>query len=109
YSLGLLLAELERTNDAIEQLTKAGELMPENSLVYYNLSLLFDKKKDHKNAEQILIKGLKKDENNENLFYALVYHYSNYGDPEKAKIILTKLVEQFPDNPQYLSLLQQLN
>ena len=109
YSLGLLLAELERTNDAIEQLTKASELMPENSLVYYNLSLLFDKKKDHKNAEQILIKGLKKDENNENLLYALVYHYSNYGDPEKAKIILTKLVLQFPDNPQYLSLLQQLN
>ena len=109
YSLALLLAELERTDEAIEQLKMATEKMPENIRVYYNLSLLYDKKQDHKNAEKILIQGLKIDNNNESLLYALAYHYLNFGQPKKAKNILMRLVEMYPDNPQYLSILQKLN
>ena len=42
YSLALLYAELNRTDDAIEQLKNASKLMPDNTRVYYNLSLLYN-------------------------------------------------------------------
>lgn len=109
YSLALLLAELNRIDEAIEMLKKANSIMPENIRVYYNLSLLYDKIQDHKNAEKILVKGLKIDANNESLLYALAYHYLNFDNPEKAKNILIRLVESYPNNPQYLNILQSLN
>tara|TARA_R110001583_G_scaffold195374_1_gene372361 strand:+ start:83 stop:2341 length:2259 start_codon:yes stop_codon:yes gene_type:complete len=109
YSLGLMYAELNQTNEAIAQLNKAVIKMQENTRVYYNLSLLYDKKNDQKNAENILVKGLKMDANNESILYALAYHYSKYGQANKAKNILTRLVQLYPNNPQYAIFLKQLN
>ena len=43
------------------------------------------------------------------LVFQLAYHYLNFDNPEKAKNILIKLVELYPNNPQYLNILQSLN
>jgi len=109
YSLGLLYAELERTDEAIEQMQKATSLMPENIRVYYNLSLLFDKKQAALKAEKTLLNGLKIDSKNESLLYALVYHYYNNGDIERAKNTLKKLIQLYPDNVQYKRLMRSLD
>lgn len=109
YSLGLLYAELNRTNEAIKQIQKANTLMPENIRVYYNLSLLYEKNQETVKAEKILLKGLKIDPKNESLLYTLAYHYSNNGEFEKAKITILKLVQLYRNNAQYQNFLQGLN
>ena len=109
YSLGLLYAELNRIDEAIIQMQNAANHMPTNTRIYYNLGLLYGKKQDYKNAEKTLVNGLKIDANNESLLYALAHHYSNTNQGEKAINILTKLIELYPNNSQYLSFLRQLN
>ncbi|MBJ7882908.1 tetratricopeptide repeat protein [Gelidibacter salicanalis] len=109
YSLGLLYAELNRTEEAIEYMEQAMRVMPENIRVYYNLSLLFDKNKDVSKAEITLLDGLKKDGTNESLLYALSFHYYNNKEIEKAKKILKKLVQLYPANDEYKRFLQNLN
>ncbi|WP_152286111.1 tetratricopeptide repeat protein [Flavicella marina] len=109
YSYGLLLAELQRTKDAIQQLELATKYMPDNERVYYNLSLLYSGIKDAKNAEKSILRGLKKLPKNENLLYLLAYHYANNGEKQKAKNIALQLVQLFPNNAQYFTFLQQLN
>ena len=108
YSLALLYGELNRVDDAINQLKKAVRIMPKNIRVYYNLGLLYDKKQDFKNAEKSFISGLKVDANNESLLYALAYIYSKSNQKEKAKNIVKRLVDLYPNNQQYKSFLNQL-
>lgn len=109
YSYALLLAELNRTDDAIKQLLLAIKYMPNNTRSYYNLSLLYDKKDDFKNAESIVVKGLKIAPQNESLLYILAYLYSKNNQKEKAKNIATLLVQLFPNNTDYRGMLNQLN
>ncbi|MEP2432830.1 MAG: tetratricopeptide repeat protein, partial [Polaribacter sp.] len=108
YSLALLYAEINRVDDAIIQLKKATKIMPENIRVYYNLGLLYDKKQDYKNAEKSIVSGLKFDSNNEGLLYVLAYVYSKSDQKTKAKNIVRKLIDLYPDNQQYRSFLNQL-
>ncbi len=108
YSLALLLAEQNRTDEAIVALKKAQVKMPENIRVYYNLSLLYDKKGDKVNAEKILYEGLKIDKNNESLLYALAYQFYTKEKYKKAKTIIEKLIKTHPENPQYMRFLDEL-
>ncbi|WP_242093295.1 tetratricopeptide repeat protein [Aestuariivivens sediminicola] len=109
YSYGLLLAELNRIEEAIYQMDQAITLMPENLRVYYNLSLLYDKMNDLDNAEAIAVKGLKKNPQEESLLYILAYIYSKGNQPDKAKNIAQRLVELYPGNSNYRALYNQLN
>ena len=109
YSYGLLLAELKRTDDAIEQLELATIYMSDNPRAYYNLSLLYDGIQNKNKAESTIIRGLKALPQNESLLYLLAYHYANNNQKEKAKNIALQLVELFPNNSQYFTFLQQLN
>ena len=109
YSYGLLLAELNRTEDAIKQMILAIKYMPENIRPYYNLSLMYDKMNDFKKAEEIVVKGLKKAPQNESLLYNLAYLYSKNNQVAKAKNIAIRLVELFPNNTNYRTFLNQLN
>ena len=83
--------------------------MPENTRPYYNISLLYDKVNDLKNAELSTLKGLKKDPNNEDLLYMLAYIYSKDNKIEKAKEVVENLVELYPNNSNYSNFLNQLN
>lgn len=109
YSYGLLLAELNRTEEAVKQMLLAIKYMPENIRPYYNLSLLYDKLNDFKNAEAVIVKGLKKAPQNEGLLYNLAYLYSKNNQPAKAKNIVVRLVEMFPNNTNYRTFLNQLS
>ena len=84
-------------------------LMPENIRVYYNLGLLYDKNHQPKKAEKTFLDALKIEPENESLLYALVYHYYNNGEIEKAKNNLKTLTQLYPNNAQYQNLLQSLN
>lgn len=109
YSYALLLAELNRTDDAIKQLTLAIKFMPENTRSYYNLSLLYDKKGDFKKAEDAAVRGLKIAPQNESLLYILAYLYNKNNQKEKAKNIAKRLVELYPNNPDYKTLKNQIS
>jgi len=109
YSYSLLLAELNRTEEAIESIKKAIIYMPKNIRCYYNLSLLYDKINKFKDAEQTLIDGLKIDPYNEDLLYTLAYLYSKHNDNTKAKTIVSELLELNPQNTQYINFYNQLN
>jgi len=109
YSYALLLAELNRTEDAIATLKKAIIYMPQNMRCYYNLSLLYDKINNFKDAEKTLIDGLKIDAENEDLLYILAYLYSKNNDNNKARTIVSKLLELNPQNTKYINFYSQLN
>jgi len=108
YSLALLLAEQNRIDEAIIQLKKAQDKMPENIRVYYNLSLLYNKKGDAINAEKILYQGLKIENDNESLLYALAYQFYTTGKYDQSKNVINKLIKEYPRNPQYVRFLEQL-
>ena len=109
YSYGLLLAELNRVDEAIKQMHLAIKHGPENIRFYYNLSLLYDKENNLKQAENIAAKGLKLDSNNESLLYVLAYIYNKGNQKNKARNVAAKLVQLFPDNAQYAGFYNQLN
>ena len=109
YSYSLLLAELNRTEDAIEIIKKAILYMPNNIRCYYNLSLLYDKMNNFKAAEKALVSGLKIDSKNESLLYTLAYIYSKNKDIDKAKNITSRLLEINPQNTQYINFYKTLN
>lgn len=109
FSLGLLLAEVERIGEAIEQLEKAIDYMPQNIRVFYNLCLLYDKINEPEKAKKTVLKGLEVAPENDSLLYLLAYLYSKDGEVEKAKYLAAKLVEMYPGNSQYATFLQQLD
>lgn len=108
YSLALMYAELNRVDDVIAQLKIAVKKMPENVRVYYNLGLLYTKKQDYKSAEKAIISGLKVAKNNESLLYVLAYVYSKSDQKEKAKNIVKRLIELYPNKQQYRNFLSKL-
>ena len=68
----------------------------------------YKKNEDNLNAEKTLLNGLKIDVNNESLLYALAFQYSKLNQIEKAKTVLIKLVQLYPNNRDYQSFLQQI-
>lgn len=108
YSYSLLLAELNRTEDAIANIKKAIVYMPQNIRCYYNLGLLYDKMNNFKEAEKALVNGLKIESQNESLLYTLAYLYSKNNDVEKAKNITSRLLEINPQNTQYINFYNRL-
>jgi tetratricopeptide (TPR) repeat protein len=109
YSYSLLLAELNRAEEAIEQMHFAIKYMPDSIRFYYNLSLLYDKVNNLAKAESTAAKGLKLDPNNESLLYVLAYIYNKGNQKDKAKNIAARLVQLYPSNTQYASFYNQLN
>lgn len=109
YAYSLLLAEQNKIEQAINQIDIAIRYMPENIRFYYNLGLLYDKTNNFKKAEYTIVKGLKIAPQNESLLYVLAYLYQKNNKIDKAKNIVQTLVSLYPNNPQYSSMLNQLN
>lgn len=83
--------------------------MPENIRIYYSSSLLYDKKDNILNAEKTLLNGLKIDTNDESLPYVLAFHYSTAIQLEKARKTVIKLVQLYPNNPNYANFIKKLS
>ncbi len=108
YSLALLLAELERIDDAIIEMENAYKLMPSNVKVIYNLSLLHEKKGNIRKAEKTLIEGLKFNPENEDLLYALSFHYLTHKQKQEALKFTRKIIKLYPNKPVYQNLMNKV-
>ena len=108
YSLGLLLAESGRMNDAVkmlrqasENLHQAGDRETTRNRVRYNLSLLFMQLGHSEEAEKELSALVQAEPRNVDFLYALVTLYSQQRSVAKAMPLLDRLIEIQPDNSQW--------
>ncbi|NJB81266.1 tetratricopeptide repeat protein [Wenyingzhuangia aestuarii] len=108
FDYGLLLNELGRPKEAIEQLKKALEFMPDNDRIVYNLALLHFKNNQTSNAISVLKTQLKRSANNTDLIYLLAYIYHQNKQIKLAKDQVEKLLQLDPNNQQYQQFYQAL-
>ncbi|WP_369048615.1 tetratricopeptide repeat protein [Tenacibaculum sp. UWU-22] len=108
YSYALLLSELNRTNEAIAQIKKAIQYMPDNIRLYYNLGLMYTKVNNYAQAKITVKKGLEKSPQNGDLLYILAYTYFKNKEYENAKKTAEKLVQLYPNNQSYINFYNQL-
>ena len=98
YSLGLLLAEMKKYEQAAVYLEKAAAGMPERGRVHYNLGLLLQRLGKDIKAEAALLKALKLDDNNINYLHALADFYLKNGQFQKAEIVVQQILSKHPSN-----------
>ncbi|MDR2171900.1 MAG: tetratricopeptide repeat protein [Planctomycetaceae bacterium] len=129
YSLGLLLAELGKFDDAIKMLKKATENFekttatttattnPSTQIIIesatqksiknragYNLSLLLINMKRYQEAENELEKIIIAEPKNTTFLYALLVLHLQKNEKQKAKKIIEKLIKLEPQNPLWKNL-----
>lgn len=109
YNYGLLLNELGRPKEAMEQLEKGLEYMPENDRIAYNLALLYFQNTQVNKATSLLDIQLKRNPNNTDLIYLMAYIYNESQQKEMAKKYAKQLLEIEPNNQQYIQFYQVLN
>jgi len=56
----------------------------------------------------VLISGIKLYPKNEELLYALAFHYSNQSQKQKGLAIINKLIKISPQNSHYKSLMDKI-
>jgi tetratricopeptide (TPR) repeat protein len=99
YSLGLLLAEMKKYDQAAIYLGKAAKGMPEHARVHYNLGLLLQYLQIDEKAEQALVKALEIDPNSMEYLYALTEFYLKRKKYQKAKDMAQKMIAKHPNEP----------
>jgi len=99
YSLGLLLAEMKKYDQAAMVLEKAAKGMPKHARVHYNLGLLCQYLKRDEKAEQALLKALEIDPNSMEYLYALADFYLKREQFQKAKNMAQQMVMKHPNEP----------
>ena len=109
YSLGLLLVEKNKLNDAVRYLKIAADQMPERARIQYNLGLLLQSQNQLAEAETCLLLAFKIEPDNMDYLYALAIHYINRQMPLKAKSFAEKMVEINPQLPIGNELLNAIN
>ena len=97
YSLGLLLAEMKKYDQAAMYLEKAAKSMPEHARVHYNLGLLFQYLQRDEKAERALLKALEIDPNSMENLYALADFYLKREQFQKAKDMAQQMVVKHPN------------
>lgn len=108
YSLGLLLAELQRSEDAVTMLRQAsknletatGQTATRNR-VRYNLGLLLLQLKRHNEAEKELSDVIRSEPQNISFLYALTVSYLQRNATSQALAILDRIIKLDPKNPQW--------
>jgi tetratricopeptide (TPR) repeat protein/Zn finger protein HypA/HybF involved in hydrogenase expression len=105
YSLGLLQVEMQKYDEAIENLQMASLKDPMNSRINYNLGLLHLQLSNNGEAEKQLKKAIEKESGNFDYQYALAHFYVTSSQFNKAKRQLSTLKKQFPNDVN----VQQLN
>ena len=107
YSLGLLLAEMKKYKDAESYLSKAAAGMAYGRAHYNHGQVLLVLNQPGK-AEKALLAALSLEPQEQEFFVALVDYYLKSGQPEKARILATDIVNQFPGHSAARELLQYL-
>jgi len=97
YSLGLLLAEMGKTEEALRYLERAANGMPEHPRIQYNLGLLLQALKRDSQAEAALQKALSLDPANMDYLYAMADFYIKRNRLAEAKKVAERMVAAHPD------------
>lgn len=105
-SLGLLYAEINKTDSAIFYLNECTRINTQNVGAYYNKGLLYQQQKQFAKAERSFLEGLKNNVDNERLLYATAYLYLKLEKKMQARQYAEKLVKMYPNRQEYLQLLQ---
>jgi tetratricopeptide (TPR) repeat protein len=106
YSLGLLLAERNKYEDAVEFLGKAAKGMPNRTRVHYNLGLLLQQLGQLDEAETALQRALEIEPDTMDYLHAMADHYLRRGQLQAAGRIAQRMIVKHPGNPLGQSILK---
>ena len=106
YSLGLLLVERKKYQDAVKYLRKAANGMPNRARIHYNLGLLLQQVGQWDEAEITLRQALKLDPDAMDYLHAMADHYLRRGHLEAAARISERMVVTHPNNPLGIRILE---
>jgi predicted CXXCH cytochrome family protein len=109
YSLGLLLAEEQRFEQAAEALDDAAKRLPKRLRVHYNHGLTLQHLGRMSDAEQALQKAYWLDRNHSEVLQALVILHAQQQQWQQAYPYAQQLAEQYPDVPQVQDMLEEIN
>ena len=98
YSLGLLLVEQKKHDDALQYLMKAAAGMPQRARVHYNLGLLLQQLKRPIEAEKSLLRALEIEPDSLKYLYALADHYIKRRKIKDARRIAKLMISKHPSN-----------
>ena len=108
YSLGLLLAEDKRLEDAAEILAKAAELLPNRARVLYNYSLTLQHLNRREEGLKILLKAYTANALDPDIVNALAIYYVQEENWQRAHVYARKLVKITRGNPKARQFEQQI-
>lgn len=108
YSLGLLLAEMNKYNDAEYYLGQAASGMNYDR-AYYNHGQVLLYLNRHQEGEQALLKALQLDPQQQDFFAALVTHYSRTRQTEKMRSLAASVLQVIPDHKGAMQLMNILD
>ena len=91
YSLGLLLAEKKKYEEAAHFLAAAAGGMPGHARVHYNLGVLLDYLGKDLEAEKALLRTLELEPANINFLTATAQYYMKRKQYEKANILADRI------------------
>lgn len=106
YSLGLLQAEMQKYDEAIENLETAASLIPENNRIKLNLFKLLSFKQNYSEAMEVLDRCIVTEPENAEYLLAKVELLIKLNRLEEAKKIAKKVLEIYPEYPDKNLLLQ---
>ncbi|MBW1785256.1 MAG: tetratricopeptide repeat protein [Deltaproteobacteria bacterium] len=98
YSLGLLLAEREKYEEAVHYLERAAKGMPRHARAHYNLGLLRQYLGNDAGAEISLRQALEVEPASMDFLYALADFYLKRGRLEQAEAVGKMMIEKHPQN-----------
>jgi len=101
-----------RAQSALEALTKAYDIEPDNKQIIHSLGDMYDKMRDFENAETLFLKILEMEPTNMDNYYVVANFYKRYAGEneelaEKALSMYLRRIETDPLNPQGYAYLAQ--
>jgi tetratricopeptide (TPR) repeat protein len=108
YSLGLLLAEEQRLEEADRHLALAAELLPGRARVRYNRALLLQRLGRDAQAEEVLLEARELARSDPNILYALAVFYAQREDWSRALPHAEELTKLAPEAPGPRQLLERI-
>ena len=99
HNLGLLLAEMDRMDEAVVFLRRASEGLPERAMVHYNYGLAAQSLGRLEEAERALSRALALEPENPDFLLALADHFLRREMPTRALEMADRLLEVAPGHP----------
>lgn len=103
---------LDRAQNALDALTKALEIEPDNKQIIHSLGDMYDKMRNFEEAEKLFLRILDMEPTNMSNYYVVAGFYKRYaGEKEelksKAEKMYLRRIETDPNNPEGYSYLAQ--